>query len=95
MKDLGHDCYQLNVHYGFKDEPDMPTALSCASACGPPLEMMETSFFLARQTLLTSPGRAWRRGANTCSWMSRNAGATEYFQMPSNRVIELGTQVEI
>ena len=95
--DLGHNCFQLNIHYGFKDEPDLPTALALCAGQGLPFEMMETSFFIARQTVISTPGAGmapWREHLYVA--MSRNArGAADYYQIPTNRVIELGTQVEI
>ncbi|MES2262435.1 MAG: potassium transporter Kup [Pseudomonadota bacterium] len=94
---LGHECYQLNVHYGFKDEPDIPNVLALCAELGLPFEMMETSFFIARQTVISTPGEGmmpWRE--HLFVTMSRNArDAADYFRIPSNRVIELGTQVEI
>ena len=94
---LGHECYQLNVHYGFKDEPDIPMVLGMCSDLGLPFEMMETSFFIARQTVVSTPGEGmmpWRE--HLYAVMSRNArDAADYFKIPTNRVIELGTQVEI
>jgi KUP system potassium uptake protein len=94
---LGHNCFQLNVHYGFKDEPDIPKVLAQCANLDLPFEMMETSFFIARQTVISAPGGGmapWRE--HLFVTMSRNArGAADYYQIPSNRVIELGTQVEI
>ncbi len=94
---LGHECYQVNVRYGFKDEPDIPKVLEQCAAHGLPFEMMETSFFIARQTVISAPGGGmapWRE--HLFVGMSRNArGAADYYQIPPNRVIELGTQVEI
>jgi len=94
---LGHDCYQLNIHYGFKDEPDIPGVMQRCATLGLSFEMMETSFFIARQTVISTPGRGmapWREHLYVA--MSRNArGAADYYQIPTNRVIELGTQVEI
>jgi KUP system potassium uptake protein len=94
---LGHNCYQLNIHYGFKDEPDIPSVMKRCAALGLPFEMMETSFFIARQTVISAPGGGmapWREHLYVA--MSRNArGAADYYQIPTNRVIELGTQVEI
>lgn len=94
---LGHECYQLNVYYGFKDEPDIPKVLAQCGPHGLPFEMMETSFFIARQTVISTPGAGmmpWREHLFVA--MSRNArGAADYYQIPANRVIELGTQVEI
>jgi KUP system potassium uptake protein len=95
--DLGHQCFQLNVHYGFKDEPDIPKVLALCAEHGLTFEMMETSFFIARQTVISTPESGmspWREQLFVT--MSRNArGAADYYQIPSNRVIELGTQVEI
>jgi KUP system potassium uptake protein len=97
VTDLGHQCYQLNIYYGFKDEPDIPRALNQCECLGLPFEMMETSFFIARQTVISAPGSGmatWREHLFVA--MSRNArGAADYYQIPPNRVIELGTQVEI
>ncbi|WP_334188589.1 potassium transporter Kup [Noviherbaspirillum sp.] len=94
---LGHACYQLNVVYGFKDERDIPLALEQAKAAGLTFDMMETSFFIARQTVISTVGGGmalWRE--LLFSAMSRNArDAADYFKVPANRVIELGTQVEI
>ena len=95
--ELGHNCFQLNVRYGFKDEPDIPDILRRCSGLGLVFEMMETSFFIARQTVISAPngGMApWRE--HLYVMMSRNArAAADYYQIPPNRVIELGTQVEI
>ncbi|WP_348693577.1 potassium transporter Kup [Duganella fentianensis] len=97
ITELGHQCYQLNVHYGFKDEPDIPKALAQCERLGMTFDMMETSFFIARQTVISTPGSGmatWREHLFVA--MSRNArGAADYYQIPTNRVIELGTQVEI
>ncbi|MRW90078.1 potassium transporter Kup [Duganella sp. FT80W] len=97
VTDLGHQCYQLNIYYGFKDEPDIPRVLALCECLGLPFEMMETSFFIARQTVISAPGSGmatWREHLFVA--MSRNArGAADYYQIPPNRVIELGTQVEI
>jgi KUP system potassium uptake protein len=94
---LGHECYQVTVYYGFKDEPNIPAVLEQCGEQGLPFEMMETSFFIARQTVISTPGQgmaAWRE--HLFVTMSRNArAAADYYQIPPNRVIELGTQVEI
>jgi KUP system potassium uptake protein len=95
---LGHDFYRLHVHYGFKDEPDVPRALELAKAKGLEFNMMETSFFLSRQTLVPTtqlPGMAlWRE--KLFAAMSRNASsATAFFKIPTNRVVELGTRIEL
>jgi KUP system potassium uptake protein len=98
FEDLEQGFYRLVLHYGFMEEPDVPAALAQVDECGAKFRMMDTSFFLARQTLLSSakrPGMAlWRE--KLFSWMLRNAeSAMEFFKLPPNRVVELGSQVEI
>ncbi len=86
---------QVRVQYGFKDEPDIPAALAMCSESGLACDMMDTSFFLGRETLIPSFGSDmayWRELLFIA--MFRNAGsATAFFKIPSNRVVELGTQV--
>ncbi len=97
VKDLGRGFYRLTMRFGFLEETDVPAALLKVSLCGAPFEMMKTSFFLSRQTLLPSakPGMAiWRE--KLFAWMLRNAAsAMEFFRLPTNRVVELGSQIEI
>ncbi len=89
--------YRVLLRYGFMEEIDVPAALAQLKGIGPQCKMMDTSFFLARQTLLASsrPGMAiWRE--KLFAWMLRNAeSAMEFFKLPTNRVVELGSQVEI
>ena len=96
-KDYGAGFYRIIIRYGFMEEIDVPAALAQVKACGPQFKMMDTSFFLARQTLIASarPGMAiWRE--KLFAWMLRNAeSAMEFFKLPTNRVVELGSQVEI
>jgi KUP system potassium uptake protein len=96
-REYGSGFYRVVLHYGFMEEIDVPAALAQLTGCGPSCKMMDTSFFLARQTLLPSsrPGMAiWRE--RLFSWMLRNAeSAMEFFKLPTNRVVELGSQVEI
>jgi KUP system potassium uptake protein len=97
LEPLGHGFHRLVIKYGFMQDPDVPLALKQTTGCGPEFKMMDTSFFLARQTLLASsrPGMAiWRE--KLFAWMLRNAeSAMEFFKLPTNRVVELGSQVEI
>jgi KUP system potassium uptake protein len=97
IEPLGHEFYRVTVHYGFKDEPDLPEALE--TACrrgGMEFNMMETSFFLSRQTLVPTPqaGMAlWRE--KLFAAMSRNASsATAFFKIPTNRVVSC-TRIEL
>ncbi|MEJ5095618.1 MULTISPECIES: potassium transporter Kup [Sphingomonas] len=95
--DLGQGFHRLILRYGFMQDADVPAALRQVKVAGGDFRMMETSFFLARQTLLPSsrPGMMiWRE--KLFAWMLRNAeSAMEFFRLPTNRVVELGSQVEI
>ncbi|SEI74958.1 KUP system potassium uptake protein [Sphingomonas sp. OV641] len=94
---LGEGFHRVILRYGFMESPDIPAALKSFDRCGGEFRMMETSFFLSRQTLLASahPGMAlWRE--KLFAWMLRNAeSAMEFFRLPTNRVVELGSQIEI
>ena len=96
-KDYGAGFFRVVLRYGFMEEINVPAALAQLKNIGPQCKMMDTSFFLARQTLLPSsrPGMAiWRE--KLFAWMLRNAeSAMEFFKLPTNRVVELGSQVEI
>ncbi|MBB3346008.1 potassium transporter Kup [Sphingomonas sp. BK069] len=96
-EDLGQGFHRVVLRYGFMEEPDVPAHLRSYDGCGAEFRMMDTSFFLSRQTLLASdrPGMAiWRE--KLFSWMLRNAeSAMEFFRLPTNRVVELGSQIEI
>jgi KUP system potassium uptake protein len=96
---LGHGCWRVRVRYGFMNRPDVIRALEVCGALGLEFDMMQTSFFLSRQQVVPAPGgilhmARWRE--RMFSAMARNAGnITDYFNIPSNRVVELGTRVEI
>jgi KUP system potassium uptake protein len=95
---LAHGCWRVRVSYGFLDRPDVTKALGLCAGAGLPIEMMETSFFLSRELIAAAEG-----GAGMARWrdrmfaaMARNAGSvTDFFNIPPNRVIELGTRIEI
>ena len=97
LENLDNGFHRLILKYGFMQEPDVPAALARIDQCGADFRMMDTSFFLSRQTLLPSaqPGMMlWRE--KLFAWMLRNAeSAMEFFRLPTNRVVELGSQVEI
>ncbi len=97
VRALGSNFFRMIVRYGFMQEINIPATLKLVEACGPKIKMMDTSFFLARQTLLASdrPGMAiWRE--KVFAWMLSNSeSAMEFFKLPTNRVVELGSQVEI
>ena len=97
VEGVGHGFYRMIVTIGFMDEADVPAELAAENRAGGPFKPMETSYFLARQTLVASkrPGMAiWRE--KLFAWMIRNAeSAMQFFRLPTNRVIELGSQLEI
>jgi KUP system potassium uptake protein len=96
-KNLGNGFYRVTIFCGFLEDTDVPKMLSGLTLCDGDFDMMHTSFFLSRQTLIASakPGMAiWRE--KLFAWMLRNAAsAMEFFRLPTNRVVELGSQVEI
>ncbi len=97
VRALGSNFYRMIMRFGFMQEIDIPATLKLVENCGPKIKMMDTSFFLARQTLLASdrPGMPiWRE--KVFAWMLSNSeSAMEFFKLPTNRVVELGSQVEI
>ena len=97
VEDLGQGFYRIVLKYGFMDEVDIPAELQLEDRAGGPFKPTDTSYFLSRETLIASsrPGMAiWRE--KLFAWMVRNAeSAMQFFKLPSNRVIELGSQVEI
>jgi KUP system potassium uptake protein len=97
LADLGDGFFRLVINYGFMQTPDIPEAMKVCSTVGSTFKMMETSFFLNRQTLIPSavPGMAiWRE--QLFAWMLRNStSAMDFFKLPTNRVVELGSQLEI
>jgi KUP system potassium uptake protein len=96
VTEVAHNFYLITGYYGFKEQPDVPALLAQCHRMGLAFDMMDTSFFLSRERIInTVPGlTSWRRKLFVA--MSRNAGAaTDFFQIPTNRVVELGTQVEL
>lgn len=97
IEELEEGFYRVSLHYGFMEETNVPYALTRKDMCGGPFDMMATSFFLSRQTLLSAetPGMAvWRE--KLFAWMMRNSATPmEFFRLPTNRVVELGSQVKI
>jgi KUP system potassium uptake protein len=96
VRPLAGRLYRVVIHYGFMETPNVPAALTLGEKDGLAFDLMDTSFFLSRETLIPSalPGMAlWRE--MLFSWMSRSAAtAMNFFRLPPNRVVELGTQVE-
>ena len=97
IRDLGAGFYQLLGRFGFMETPNVPNLLRQAEPAGLQVNPAGASFFLGRETLLTTgPARMWRWRKALFSFLSRNArSATAFFGIPPNRVLELGTQIEL
>jgi KUP system potassium uptake protein len=97
FRDLGEGFYRMVLRFGFLEETDIPAVLRNYDRCGGLFDVMQTSFFLSRQTLIAAkrPGMAlWRE--KLFAWMLRNSATPmEFFRLPPNRVVELGSQVEV
>jgi KUP system potassium uptake protein len=97
MEPLGHDCWQVTLNYGFKNDPDVPEALKLLRGRGVPLDEMDTSYFLSRDIVIPTVGDGmamWRE--KLFAGMHHNAaGAADFLYLPTNRVVELGSKVEI
>ncbi len=97
IEPLRCNFFRIVANYGFKDDPDVPELLEDISRRGFEFDMMETSFFVSRETLIATPTPGmslWREKLFVS--MSKNATkASEFFHVPTNRVVELGTQVEL
>lgn len=97
VEELDFGFYRVFVRYGFKDDPDIPAALALCESQGLPFELMESSFFLGRETLIPKAGSSlglWRE--RLFILMFRNAhSAADFFCIPANRVVEFGTQIEL
>ena len=95
---LAHDCWRITARYGFMEEPDVGLALECCGPAGLQVEPLELSYFLSREKIIAGNGDGgmarWRD--RLFAAMARNAGSvSDYFNVPSNRVVELGSRVEI
>ncbi len=94
---LGHDCWQVIVNYGFKDDPNLPSALAQQQGLGYPLDAMSTSYFLSRDIVIPTIGSGmatWRE--KLFAQMHHNASAAaEFLNLPTNAVVELGSKIEI
>ncbi|WP_439587103.1 potassium transporter Kup [Hydrogenophaga sp.] len=97
VEPLGHGFWRVTLHFGFMNTPDVPKALTLTESHGLRVPVFETSYFLSRETVVPSPGSgmaAWRE--HLFAAMSRNAGGVvDYFRLPGNAVVELGTRVNI
>jgi KUP system potassium uptake protein len=97
VEPLGHDCWQVTLHFGFKNDPDVPEALKLLKGRGIQVDEMETSFFLSRDIVMPTLAQGmmmWRE--KLFASMHHNASdAADFLNLPTNRVVELGSKVEI
>ena len=97
IESLGHNCWQVVLHYGFKNDPNVPKALENLKDRGCELESMTTSYFLSRDTVIPTIGggmATWRE--KLFAQMHHNAsGAADFLKLPNNSVVELGSKIEI
>lgn len=97
IESLGHDCWQVILHYGFKNDLDVPRALEQIRGHGCELDPMTTSYFLSRDVVVPTIGHGmapWRE--KLFAQMHHNAGAAaDFLNLPNNSVVELGSKIEI
>jgi len=99
VTDLGHGFYRVVLRYGFMQQPDIPRELERCSLDGQGFDMMQTSFFLSRVSVVGSAAgerHLYPLVRRLFSWMQRNAAdTTEFFRIPPNRIVELGARIEL
>lgn len=97
VENLGKSFWRVTLNFGFMDVPDVPNALKLCESAGLIIPLFQTSFFLSRESIVATPGSGmalWRE--HLFAAMSRNAsGVVEYFHLPDNAVVELGTRIQI
>ena len=97
VEPLGHDCWRVIIHYGFKNDPDVPSALSLIRGQGFEVEPMTTSYFLSRDSIVPRVGggmATWREKLFAQMHLNASAAA-DFLKLPSNSVVELGSKIEI
>jgi len=97
VEPLGHDCWQVVLHFGFKNDPDVPEALKLLAGRGIVFDEMETSYFLSRDSVVPTFAKGmWLWREKLFASMHRNAAAAaDFLYLPANRIVELGSKVEI
>jgi len=97
IESLGHDCWRVVINYGFKNDPDVPSALQQIKGRGCEIEAMTTSYFLSRDSVIPTIGSGmapWRE--KLFAQMHHNASAAaDFLNLPNNAVVELGSKIEI
>ena len=97
LLDLGHNCWQVMVHYGFMDDPDVPIALSLLRGQVGDINAMNTSYFLSRDSIVPTVGGGisqWREKLFAQMYLNASAAA-DVLNLPSNSVVEMGSKIEI
>jgi KUP system potassium uptake protein len=97
VQSLGHSFWRVQVNYGFMNTPDVPKALELTSSHGLQVSLFETSYFLSRETVVPTPGGGmanWRERL-FATMIQNSGGVVEFFRLPGNAVVELGTRVSI
>ena len=97
LQDLGHQCWQVMVHYGFMDDPDVPFALSLLRGQVGDINPMNTSYFLSRDSIVPTVGGGmsqWREKLFAQMYLNASAAA-DFLNLPSNSVVEMGSKIEI
>jgi KUP system potassium uptake protein len=97
VQDLGHQCWQVMVHYGFMDDPDVPFALSLLRGQVGEHNAMNTSYFLSRDSIVPTVGGGmsqWREKLFAQMYLNASAAA-DFLNLPSNSVVEMGSKIEI
>jgi KUP system potassium uptake protein len=97
IEPLHHDCWQVIVNYGFKNDPDLPKALEQLKVHGADLDPMTTSYFLSRDIVIPTIGggmATWREKLFAQMHLNASAAA-EFLKLPNNSVVELGSKIEI
>ena len=97
VENLGKNFWRVTLYFGFMEIPDVPNSLKLCEVFGLIIPLFQTTYFLSRETIVTTPGSGmvkWRE--SLFATMSRNAGGVvEFFRLPDNAVVELGTRVQI
>ena len=97
VQDLQQGFWRVTLRYGFMQTPNVPAALKLCAGMGLPIDLADTSYFLGRETLLSEGhGSMMRWRKMLFSFVSRNARpATMYFNLPPERVVEMGIQIAL
>ncbi len=97
IEKLSHNFTRATLHYGFMESPRVPAALAAMRKAGVKYDIMTTSFFLGRRSIKESPASempVWQDKLYV-ALTKQSANATDFFSIPTDRVVELGAQLTI